>query len=35
MAGMLLVILHGGGAEKGRMAAIQQEFSDCLSPLRT
>ncbi|MCP8687770.1 DUF6988 family protein [Marinobacterium sedimentorum] len=30
MVGMLLVILHGGGAQRGKIPKIQGEFSDCL-----
>ena len=30
MVGMLLVILHGGGKQLGKIPEIQQEFSDCL-----
>lgn len=30
MVGMLLVILHGGGAQRGKMPLIQREFADCL-----
>ena len=30
MVGMLLVILHGGGAEMGKIPKIQLEFADCL-----
>ncbi|GIZ13334.1 DUF6988 family protein [Pseudomonas sp. NCCP-436] len=30
MVGMLLVILHGGGAQRGKMPLIQIEFADCL-----
>jgi Family of unknown function (DUF6988) len=30
MVGMLLVILHGGGEQRGKMPRIQSEFADCL-----
>ena len=30
MVGMLLVILHGGGEQRGKMPRIQREFADCL-----
>ncbi|MBV7413150.1 hypothetical protein KW825_01080 [Aeromonas sp. sif2433] len=30
MVGMLLVILHGGGAQQGKIPSIQQAFADCL-----
>lgn len=30
MVGMLLIILHGGGAQRGKMPKIQMEFADCL-----
>ena len=30
MVGMLLVILHGGGEQRGKMPRIQKEFADCL-----
>ncbi|WP_369743936.1 hypothetical protein AB8S08_04955 [Pseudidiomarina sp. PP-1MA] len=30
MVGMLLVILHGGGEQSGKMPKIQREFADCL-----
>lgn len=30
MVGMLLVVLHGGGAQRGIMPLIQREFADCL-----
>lgn len=30
MVGMLLVILHGGGAQRGKIPKIQVEFADCL-----
>jgi len=30
MVGMLLVILHGGGEQRGEMPKIQREFADCL-----
>jgi len=30
MVGMLLVILHGGGEQRGKMPKIQREFADCL-----
>ena len=30
MVGMLLVILHGGGAQRGKIPSIQQAFADCL-----
>ncbi|SEH08991.1 DUF6988 family protein [Candidatus Venteria ishoeyi] len=30
MVGMLLVILHGGGEQRGKMSQIQKEFADCL-----
>ena len=30
MAGMLLVILHGGGEQRGKIPKIQTEFADCL-----
>jgi len=29
MVGMLLVILHGGGAQQGNLPKIQIEFADC------
>ena len=34
MVGMLLVILHGGGAQKGKITKIQAEFADCLPELK-
>lgn len=34
MAAMLLVMLHGSRNQQGRVSTIQQEFSDCLPPLR-
>ena len=30
MVGMLLVILHGGGEQRGKMPKLQREFADCL-----
>lgn len=30
MVGMLLVILHGGGEQRGKVPKIQREFADCL-----
>ncbi|BEJ49250.1 hypothetical protein Ri1_18490 [Aeromonas dhakensis] len=30
MVGMLLVILHGGGEQVGKIPRIQREFADCL-----
>lgn len=30
MVGMLLIILHGGGAQHGKIPQIQREFADCL-----
>ncbi|WP_346840056.1 hypothetical protein [Microbulbifer sp. SAOS-129_SWC] len=30
MVGMLLVILHGGGEQRGKIPKIQREFADCL-----
>ena len=30
MVGMLLVILHGGGEQRGKIPRIQKEFADCL-----
>ncbi len=30
MVAMLLVILHGGGEQRGKMPQIQREFADCL-----
>jgi hypothetical protein len=30
MVGMLLVILHGGGNQKGKIPSIQVAFADCL-----
>lgn len=30
MVGMLLIILHGGGEQRGKIPKIQNEFSDCL-----
>ena len=30
MVGMLLVIMHGGGEQSGKMPKIQREFADCL-----
>lgn len=30
MVGMLLIILHGGGEQNGKMPKIQAEFADCL-----
>uniref|UniRef100_UPI003F71A481 DUF6988 family protein n=1 Tax=Marinobacter adhaerens TaxID=1033846 RepID=UPI003F71A481 len=30
MVGMLLVILHGGGEQRGKIPQIQVEFADCL-----
>ncbi|WP_429239466.1 DUF6988 family protein [Aeromonas veronii] len=30
MVGMLLVILHGGGEQVGKILRIQREFADCL-----
>ncbi|WP_368206568.1 hypothetical protein [Aeromonas sp. s5] len=30
MVGMLLVILHGGGEQVGKIPLIQREFADCL-----
>lgn len=35
MAGMLLVILHGGGEHLGKLPLIQREFSDCLPDPKT
>lgn len=34
MVGMLLVILHGGGDQRGKMPRIQREFADCLPDTR-
>lgn len=34
MAGMLLVILHGGGQQMGKIPKIQQDFADCLPDFR-
>ena len=30
MVGMLLVILHGGGEQRGKIPKIQRAFADCL-----
>lgn len=30
MVGMLLIILHGGGEQRGKIPSIQREFADCL-----
>lgn len=35
MVGMLLVILHGGGEQRGKMPRIQREFADCLPDTRS
>jgi hypothetical protein len=35
MVGMLLVILHGGGEQRGKMPGIQREFADCLPDTRS
>lgn len=35
MVGMLLVILHGGGAQRGKMPLIQREFADCLPNIKS
>ena len=34
MAGMLLVILHGGGNQQGKMPELQRKFADCLPEYR-
>ena len=34
MTGMLLVILHGGGQQVGKIPKIQQEFVDCLPKVK-
>lgn len=34
MAGMLLVILHGGGQQMGKIPKIQQDFADCLPEVK-
>jgi hypothetical protein len=35
MVGMLLVILHGGGEQRGKIPKIQREFADCLPDTRS
>ena len=35
MVGMLLVILHGGGEQRGKMPRIQSEFADCLPDIKS
>lgn len=35
MVGILLVILHGGGEQRGKMPRIQREFADCLPDTRS
>ncbi len=35
MVGMLLVILHGGGEQRGKMPKIQREFADCLPEIKS
>jgi hypothetical protein len=35
MVSMLLVILHGGGEQRGKMPQIQKEFADCLPDTRS
>ena len=32
MAAMMLVILHGGKDQRGKIPAIEKEFDDCLPP---
>lgn len=34
MVGMLLVLLHGGGEQRGKIPKIQKEFADCLPDTR-
>ncbi len=34
MVGMLLVILHDGGQQKGKITLIQKKYSDCLPDLK-
>jgi hypothetical protein len=34
MVGMLLVILHGGGQQVGKIPGIQLEFADCLPEVK-
>lgn len=35
MVGMLLVILHGGGEQLGKITKIQKEFVDCLPDIKS
>lgn len=35
MVGMLLIILHGGGAQHGKIPQIQREFADCLPDIKS
>lgn len=35
MVGMLLVILHGGGEQSGKITKIQKEFVDCLPDIKS
>ncbi|MCV3288792.1 DUF6988 family protein [Aeromonas media] len=35
MVGMLLVILHGGGEQLGKLPKIQKEFVDCLPDIKS
>lgn len=35
MVGLLLVILHGGVEQRGKMPRIQREFADCLPETRS
>ena len=35
IVGMLLVILHGGGEQRGKLPKIQRDFADCLPDTRS
>lgn len=35
MVGMLLIILHGGSEQRGKIPRIQKEFADCLPHTKT
>lgn len=35
MVGMLLVILHGGGQQMGKIPRIQQDYTDCLPEVKS
>lgn len=35
MVGMMLVILHGGGEQQGKIPKIQKDFTDCLPDIKS